>query len=86
MKVQIGEFGETPQTIDAQRLDFVAEDGRTMFQVWIGKDGHSLEVRGVDVCKVAGVIYDSRFAVEPNASNAITIRAVRYQDGTWSRT
>jgi hypothetical protein len=36
---------------------FVCDDGRTMFEVRIRKDGRSLEVRGVDTAIVNGVLY-----------------------------
>jgi hypothetical protein len=72
-----------PVTRDAQRLEakgvrFVTEDGRTMFEVHTGKDGTSIEVRGVDATFVEDVLYDSRLAACPNASNSLTIRVCRY--------
>ena len=80
MKVQIGGFGEPTQTLDVPRLMFVVgDDSRTMFEVWLGKDGVSLEISGCGVCKVNGVLYDSRFSVHPDAANKVTIRAVEYR-------
>jgi hypothetical protein len=72
-----------PITKDVERLDakgvrFVAEDGRTMFEVHVGKDGTSIEIRGVDVTHVENVLYDSRLAACPNASNSLTIRVCPY--------
>jgi hypothetical protein len=74
-----------PLTRDVQRLEvkgvrFVTEDGRTMFEVHTGKDGTSIEVRSVDVTNVENVLYDSRLAACPNASNSLTICVCRYDD------
>ncbi len=69
-----------PTQIDSDRIDFVAEDGRLMFQVRIGKDGRSLEVSACDVCKVGGTLYNSRLVVEPLVTNAITISTRKYED------
>jgi hypothetical protein len=79
MKLRIGDFfGEPAQEFDSRRVCFIAEDGRTMFEVRTGDDGRSIEVRGVDVCKVNGVLYEGRFTVRPMASNAVDIVAVPY--------
>lgn len=81
MKVRVGDFfGDVIQEFDTRRVCFIAEDGRTMFEVRTGDDGHSIEVRGVDVCKVNGVFYEGRFTVSPRASNAVDIVAVRYAE------
>ena len=66
------------QHLDVQGVRFVAEDGRTMFEVHAGKDGTSIEVRGVEVTKVENVLYSSSLAACPNASNSLTIRVCRY--------
>ena len=68
------------QHLDAKGVKFVTEDGRTMFEVHAGKDGTSIEVRGVDVTRVENVLYDSKLAACPNASNSLTIRVCRYDD------
>lgn len=79
MKLSIdGSFGEPAQELDTDRIKFIAEDGRQMFEVVIGKDGVSFEVRGTSTCKVNGELYCERLSVEPNSSNAITIRAKKY--------
>jgi hypothetical protein len=44
---------------------FVTDDGRTMFEVHIGQDGRSIEIRGV---------HNSSLVACPNASNSLTIR------------
>ena len=80
MKVEIGGFGEPVQQLNTNRLTFVAEDGRTALEMWIGKDGCSLEIRGVSVTKIKGQLYDSRFSVHPVASNGVDIRLTPYKD------
>jgi hypothetical protein len=72
-----------PVTMDVQTLPvngvrFVTDDGRTMFEVHVGKDSRSIEVRGVDVTKVGDVLYDKNLAACPNASNSLTIRVLPY--------
>jgi hypothetical protein len=49
-----------------------------MFEVHIGQDGRSIEIRGVDVTKVKDLIYDSSLVACPNASNSLTIRTLLY--------
>ncbi len=68
------------QRLEAKGVRFVTEDDRTMFEVYTGKDGTSIEVRGVDVTKVENVLYDSKLAACPNSSNSLTIRVCRYDD------
>ena len=68
------------QRIDANGVRFVTENGQTMFEVDIGKDGKSIEVRGVDRTKVDEVAYGSNLAACPNASNSLTVRVCRYSD------
>ncbi len=57
---------------------FVCNDGRTMFEVRVCKDGKSLEVRGVDVAKVNGVLYGNALCVIPHVTNSITVAAIPY--------
>jgi hypothetical protein len=62
----------------AKGVRFVTDEGRTMFEVHIGNDGRSIEVRGVDVTKVGDMLYGSSLAACPNASNSLTIRTLPY--------
>jgi hypothetical protein len=62
----------------AKSVRFVTDDGRTMFEVHIGQDGRSIEIRGVDVTKVEDLIYSSSLVACPNASNSLTIRTLLY--------
>lgn len=73
-----------PVTKDAERIDaksvrFVNDDYRTLFEVCIGRDGRSIEVRGIDVVSVDGALYGSYLAALPNAANSLTI-ALRHYD------
>lgn len=61
-----------------REVRFVTDQDRTMFEVSIGQDGRSIEIKGVDVVAVDGVLYDSSLAACPNASNSLTIRTVPY--------
>lgn len=66
------------QTLSSKSVRFVTDDGRTMFEVNLGKDGTSIEVRGVDVTRVEGLLYNSSLAACPNASNSLTIRVLPF--------
>ena len=66
------------QTLPVKGVRFVTDDGRTMFEVYSGKDGRSIEVRGVDVTKVGDVLYANSLAACPNASNSMTICVLPY--------
>jgi len=62
----------------AKSVRFVTDNGRTMFEVHIGQDGRSIDIRGVDVTKVEDLIYSSSLVACPNASNSLTIRTLLY--------
>ena len=66
------------QTLPHTGVRFVADDGKTMFEVHMGKDGRSIEVRGVDCTRVEEILYSSSLAACPNASNSLTIRVLPY--------
>jgi hypothetical protein len=55
-------------------VEFIAEDGRQMFEVYVGKDGRSLTIRGINTCKVGDTLYSAYLQVEPQAANSITVR------------
>lgn len=68
------------EIVRSNRVRFVAEDGLTMFEVVAGKDGRSIEVRGVDICKVGDQVYSNAIDIRPHVSNLVEIR-VREYDG-----
>lgn len=79
MKIAIGgSFGEEYQDLTTDRVRFVAPDGRDMFEVKIGDDGISIEVRGITSTRIDGVLYREQFNIEPHCSNCVTIRAKKY--------
>lgn len=67
------------EPIDANGVHFTADDGRVMFSVDIGKDGRSIQIRGVDACMVGGVLYSSYLEVLPEVANTITVRTRLYE-------
>ena len=68
------------EVLPATGVRFVTDDGRTMFDVCVGRDGRSIEVRGVDVAVVGNVLYGAELAACPNASNSLTICTLPYDD------
>ena len=74
-----------PVTEDTKKLKektvrFVSDDGRTMFEVSACKDGRGIEIRGVDVTTIGGVVYSNLIDVRPNVANSITVRVRPYDD------
>lgn len=57
---------------------FVTDDGRTLLEVRIRKDGASIEVRGVDNAFVDGVLYGTALCVIPHVTNSVTVAAIPY--------
>lgn len=57
----------------ADRVKFVTEDGKTVFEVSVNEDGRSINVRGVDVCRFDGGIYIEALVIEPKVSNSVDI-------------
>ena len=65
-------------TDDVKKLDeaavrFVTPDGRTMFEVCVGPDGRSIEVRGVENAVVNKVMYSNMLEIHPHFCNNITV-------------
>ena len=65
------------EQVPGNTVRFVTEDGRAMFEVSCGKDGRSIEVRGVESTKVSGEIYSNLIDVRPNVANSVTLMARR---------
>ena len=66
-------FGDK-KSHEFDRVTFEAADGNSMFEVSIGPDGRSIEVRGIESCKVDKMLFSERLLIEPHMSNSITIR------------
>ena len=75
-----GHYGIEAQDLEDNTVSVVAEDGRTMFEIILGKDGHSIEVRSFAACKVGGILYDSRLLVQPESVSAVVIQARPYDN------
>lgn len=81
MKIEIGNsFSKNIESINSDSVRFVAEDGRTMFEVKIGKDGKSIEILGIETCKVGGVLYSDCIDIRPRVGNCIEVLARRYSE------
>ncbi len=61
------------QIHDFDSVRFLAADGRTMFEVSANKDGRSIEVRGVEVCKVGDQLFSEQLVIRPRVGNCITV-------------
>jgi len=68
------------EELTTDRIRLCVDDGRTMFDVSIGKDGRSIEICAVDTVRVKNVLYSNRIIVEPRASNFVVVRTVPYDD------
>lgn len=79
MKLVTDHYDDSAKEVGDDRVYFRTEDGRAMFEVRAGKDGRSIEVRGVEACKVDGKLYREQLSIEPVASNAITIRTITWE-------
>ena len=80
MKIQSGRiYSKNVVLHDFDGVSFVTDDGREMFEVTIGKDQRSIDVRGIEVCKVDGKLYSQTLVIEPHVSNSITIRTKLYK-------
>ena len=79
MRIESGhQMTKNVAEVAGDSVRFVCDDGRTMFEVRAGKDGKSLEVRGVDDAKVNGVLYGTALCVIPHVTNSITVAAIPY--------
>jgi hypothetical protein len=79
LKIQTGhELTNNVKPVNSDRVRFVAEDGRTMFEVKTNDDGTSIDVRSVDTCRINGVLYDGTLELAPRCANVVTIRSPKY--------
>lgn len=76
----VGDFGEDPMPIQGRIICVVTEDGRPAFEITIGENGISIEIRAQSCVKVNDTIYDSRLVVRPVVSNVIQVLLSRYED------
>ena len=79
LSIEIGhQITKDVQKIPGKTVRFVAEDGRTMFEVSAQKDGKTIEVRTVENTMVGGVLFSTQMIVVPNFSNSVLITAYEY--------
>jgi hypothetical protein len=79
LQIQTGhELTNDVKPVNSDRVRFVAEDGRTMFEVKTNDDGTSIDVRSVDTCRINGVLYDGTLELAPRCANVVTIRSPKY--------
>ena len=79
LQIQTGhEVTNDVKPVNSDRVRFVAEDGRTMFEVKTNDDGTSIDVRSVDTCRINGVLYDGTLELAPRCANVVTIRSPKY--------
>ena len=80
MKIATGHPVSGDQVIhDFKEVRFLSDEGQVMFEVRIGKDGRSIEVRGVDVYKHDGALYTEALEIRPRYSNGVEVSSVRYE-------
>ena len=80
MKIETGhKVTADAAPVAGDRVRFVTNDGRTIFEVTCGEDGHSIEVRGVETFKVGKVVYDGCIEIRPQCANAVWIQARPYK-------
>ncbi len=76
MKIETGHpVSADVAPVAGDRVRFVTDDGRTIFEVTCGKDEHSIDVRGVNTFKVGKVVYDGCLDIRPQCGNAVSIQA-----------
>jgi hypothetical protein len=80
LRMEVHKYDGTPVAIvPGDRIRFVSiEDDRAAFDVVATLEG-ALEIRGIDTCKIAGELTDTRLQIEPHVTNVITVRKMRYE-------
>jgi hypothetical protein len=58
---------------------FLCDDGKAVFEVSIGDDGRSIEVRGVGSYCHGGDVYIEALEFSPRFSNVVEIRTKKYE-------
>lgn len=73
------------ETQDMAALDIdggiviLAEDGRVLYDIYLLKDGVSLDVSAGSIVKVNGQLRDSGITVSPRAANRVIISRPEYE-------
>lgn len=69
---------KTEYSMPSGTMDIIAEDGRTLFGLTLGKDG-TLRIDAGTTCKVDSGILDDRFTIKPVSSNVIELTKPLYR-------
>lgn len=80
VQIKVGGFVKGFTECDGDRVRFVAEDGRDMFDIEVGEDGRSIIVSGISTFIVQGRIYTAQLEIKPHVSNSITVSAAEYKE------
>lgn len=79
MKIATGHPVSDDEIIhDFKEVRFLTDDGKPVFEVSIGEDGRSIEVRGVNTYTFDGSIYTEALEIRPRYTNSVEIRTVLY--------
>lgn len=68
----------TEQIFQSGSIEIVAEDGRALLRVTMGKDG-TVRVHAGMVCKHGGKLLDDAINIRPISSNAVEISRPEYK-------
>ncbi len=60
-------------------IQIIADDGRSLFDIRLSKEGH-IEVSSGHFCKHAGKVLDDYMRIEPRACNLIYIHRNEYKE------
>jgi len=77
LRIESGHHLEPPRPIEGDRVRFITDDNRVMFEVHAIDDG-AIEVRAVESCKVGKEIRLAALLIEPKVSNVIEIRTQKW--------
>jgi len=79
-RIEIGHsVTKDEQVVPANRVRFVADDGRTMFEVGWNADGKTIDVRGVETSIHDGQILCERLDLRLVCANVVTVMARPYE-------
>ncbi len=80
-KIETGhELTKDVAVVGDQKVRFVADDGRTMFEVGWNPDGRSINVRGVECSRVDATLYSETIDIRPICGNSVRIMARKYDE------
>ncbi len=79
MKIATGHTVTNDQVVhDFKEVRFLNDAGEPMFEVRIGQDGRSIEVRGINTHSMNGKIYTETLEIRPRYANLVEVRALPY--------